>query len=283
MKVGTKTMRISTTTLTVLFLLVLASACLSVNAWSAVEFVKSTDSATQIAQLDLSIPAPFKPFSAVPEPTSLALMGGGLLSMVLAFLRRTYSITKRAIDIILSVVGIILTSPLMLLAVVLIKLGSKGPVIYSQVRVGRNGELFNIYKFRTMKVDAEKATGPVWAQKNDNRLIPFGSFMRKSRIDELPQFINVIMGDMSVIGPRPERPIFVEQFKEQITDYGKRLDVKPGITGLAQVCHRYDETIDDVRKKIKYDILYIKKMCFWTDLTIIARTFLVVLTGAGAK
>lgn len=283
MKVGTKTMRISTTTLTVLFLLVLASACLSGNAWSAVEFVKSTDSAAQIAQQDLSIPAPFKPFSAVPEPTSLALMGGGLLSMVLAFLRRTYSITKRAIDIILSVVGIILTSPLMLLAVVLIKLGSKGPVIYSQVRVGRNGELFNIYKFRTMKVDAEKATGPVWAQKNDNRLIPFGAFMRKSRIDELPQFINVIMGDMSVIGPRPERPIFVEQFKEQITDYGKRLDVKPGITGLAQVCHRYDETIDDVRKKIKYDILYIKKMCFWTDLTIIARTFLVVLTGAGAK
>lgn len=283
MKVGTQTMRISTTTLTVLFLLVLASACLSGNAWSAVEFVKTTDSAAQIAQHDLSIPAPFKPFSAVPEPSSLALLGGGLLSMILAFLRRTYAITKRAVDIVLSIIGLVFLSPLMLLAVILIKLGSKGPVIYSQVRVGRNGELFNIYKFRTMKVDAEKATGPVWAQKNDNRLIPFGAFMRKSRIDELPQFINVIMGDMSVIGPRPERPIFVEQFKEQITDYGKRLDVKPGITGLAQVCHRYDETIDDVRKKIKYDILYIKKMCFWTDLTIIARTFLVVLTGAGAK
>jgi lipopolysaccharide/colanic/teichoic acid biosynthesis glycosyltransferase len=170
-----------------------------------------------------------------------------------------------------------------LLATVLIKLTSKGPVLYKQTRVGKDGELFEIYKFRTMKVDAEKYSGPVWAQENDPRLIPVGKFLRKTHIDEIPQFINVLKGEMSFIGPRPERPMFVDKFKTQICDYEKRLQIKPGITGLAQVFHRYDETIVDVKKKIKYDLLYIRRMCLWTDIRIVFRTFRVVLTGEGSR
>jgi len=203
--------------------------------------------------------------------------------MVISFFRRTYFLAKRAIDVVGSVIALTVLSPLLLLTALLIKLTSRGPIVYTQIRVGKDGKLFNIYKFRTMTVDAEKHTGPVWAVENDNRITPLGAFLRKTRIDEIPQFMNVLMGDMSIVGPRPERPLFVDQFKTQICDYEKRLDVKPGITGMAQVWHRYDETIADVRKKIKYDVLYIKNMCFWTDLRIILRTFFVVATGAGAK
>jgi len=134
-----------------------------------------------------------------------------------------------------------------------------------------------------MKVDAEKNTGPMWAQEDDPRLIKFGKVIRKTHIDELPQLYNVLVGDMSIVGPRPERPELVEKLKEQITDYEKRLQVKPGITGLAQVWHKYDETIKDVKKKIKYDLLYIREMCLMVDLRILARTFVVVLTGRGAR
>ena len=248
----------------ILFAVFLTIFCLS-KAWAAVGYTPS-DSKT-----------------FVPEPNTLALFSSGLFTMLIGFFRRTYSLTKRTIDITGSVIALILFSPILLLTALLIKLTSKGPIFYTQTRVGKDGQNFEIYKFRTMKVDAEKATGPVWAAKNDNRLIPAGKFIRKAHLDEIPQFINVIKGDMSIIGPRPERPIFVEKFKSEISDYGKRLEVKPGITGLAQVWHHYDETIDDVRKKIKYDILYIKKMCFWTDMRILARTVRVVLTGAGAR
>lgn len=253
---------------------------------ATVSFIKSEDSATEVApnlsqKTVSSLTNESK--SHAPEPTTLALIGGSLLSMVISFLRRLYALTKRTVDIIGSLLGLIVLSPLLLFTAVLIKLTSKGPVLYSQVRVGKNGKHFSIYKFRTMKVDAEKNTGPVWASKNDNRLTTIGGVLRKSRIDEIPQFVNVLRGDMSLVGPRPERPIFVEQLKSQICDYEKRLDVKPGITGLAQVWHRYDETVEDVRKKIKYDILYIKKACFWTDIRILLRTFLVVFTGAGAR
>jgi len=221
--------------------------------------------------------------TGVPEPNTFALLSSGLLTMLLTFFRRTYALTKRAIDITGSVIALILFSPVLIFTSLLIKLTSTGPIFYTQVRVGKDGKNFNIFKFRTMKVDAEKATGPVWAQKNDNRLIPAGKFIRKAHIDEIPQFVNVILGDMSIIGPRPERPVFVEKFTQEITDYPKRLDVKPGITGLAQVWHHYDDDINDVRKKIKYDILYIKKMCFLTDVGILARTVRVVLTGTGAR
>jgi len=261
---------------------------LEVRVEATVSFIKSEDSATQVSKNLEKTTSTITRLSNdsrshAPEPTTLALIGGSLLSMVISFLRRLYALTKRTLDILGSLIGLVCLSPLLLLTAVLIKLTSKGPILYSQVRVGKNGRHFNIYKFRTMKVDAEKHTGPVWATKNDNRLTPIGGILRKSRIDEIPQFVNVLRGDMSLVGPRPERPMFVEQLKKQICDYEKRLDVKPGITGLAQVWHRYDETIEDVRKKIKYDVLYIRKACFWTDMRILLQTFRVVFTGAGAR
>ncbi len=223
------------------------------------------------------------PRSLAPEPSSLVLFGSGMFTMIIAFLRRAYNFSKRVMDIVMAIIAIMMLSPLCLLVAVLIKLTSKGPIFYSQTRCGRDGQPFEIYKFRTMKIDAEKASGPVWAQAHDDRITPIGRILRKSRIDEIPQFINVLKGDMSVIGPRPERPVFIKQLEGQITDYTKRLAVKPGITGLAQVYNRYDETITDVRRKVKYDILYIKNMCFATDLRIILLTFGVILTGFGAR
>jgi len=218
-----------------------------------------------------------------PEPSSVALFGSGILGMIISFVRRTYAMAKRLFDILISLAAFVLLSPLFIFAALLIKITSPGPVLFTQVRVGRDGELFKIYKFRTMHVDAEKKSGPVWAKADDPRLIPAGKFLRKTHMDEIPQFYNVLKGEMSFIGPRPERPEFVEKFKKEITDYEKRLNVKPGITGLAQVWHRYDETIRDVRKKIKYDVLYIKRLCLWTDLRILFRTFRVVVTGEGAR
>jgi exopolysaccharide biosynthesis polyprenyl glycosylphosphotransferase len=213
----------------------------------------------------------------------MALFGSGFVGMLMAFIRRTYRIIKRIFDAVAVIAGAIILSPLLLLTALLVKLTSKGPVLYSQVRVGKDGELFQIYKFRTMKVDAEKETGPVWAAANDLRLTPIGNFLRRTHIDELPQLINIFKGEMSLIGPRPERPVFVEKFIKEISGYEKRLYVKPGITGLAQVWHRYDETIADVKKKLKYDLLYVKKVCLWADVNIALRTVRVVLTGEGAR
>lgn len=222
------------------------------------------------------------PKTRAPEPSTLALLGSGIIGMMISFVRNTYYAAKRFFDILSAILAMILLSPLFLFTAILIKLTSKGPVIFKQVRVGKDGKFFEIYKFRTMRVDAEKHTGPVWAKENDPRLIPVGKFLRRAHIDEIPQFVNVLKGDMSLIGPRPERPVFVEQFKKEIPDYEKRLTVKPGITGLAQVWHKYDESIEDVHKKIKYDVLYIKKLCFLTDLRILWRTVRVVFTGEGA-
>jgi len=229
-----------------------------------------------------AIPSP-KTKSRAPEPSTLALFGSGIFGMIISFVRKTYRVAKRIIDIVLSLTAIIILSPLFLMTALLIKVISKGPVIFTQIRVGQDGSLFKIFKFRTMHVNAEKNTGPVWALADDPRLIPTGKFLRKAHIDEIPQFFNVLRGEMSVIGPRPERPEFVSKFKEEIQDYEKRLAIKPGITGMAQVWHKYDETVQDVRNKIKYDLLYIKKVCFWTDILILMRTFRVVLTGEGAR
>lgn len=190
-----------------------------------------------------------------------------------------YEFTKRTVDIIGSLIAFIVLAPLSLAVALFIKIVSKGPVFFKQTRLGQYGRPFEVYKFRTMKVDAEKHTGPVWAKLNDNRLIPGGSFLRKAHIDEIPQFINVLKGDMSIIGPRPERPYFVAQLKNRVRGYEKRLLIKPGITGLAQVRHRPDETIDDVRIKIKYDLFYLKKKSIFVDLYIIFQTLGVILTG----
>jgi len=234
---------------------------------------------TQKAQIGSNVIKKVK----APEPATVMLLGGGFLGMIASFVRKTYAAMKRLFDIVAAYLGFVILSPLLIVAAVLVKLTSKGPIIYSQERVGRSGKIFKIYKFRTMKEAAEKDTGPVWAAANDNRLTPIGGFLRQTHIDEIPQLINIIKGEMSLIGPRPERPVFVDQFEEIIPNYTKRLEVKPGITGLAQVWHRYDETIEDVKKKLKYDLLYVRKICFLADFRIFFRTFRVILTGEGAR
>lgn len=221
--------------------------------------------------------------SHAPEPTTLLLFLGGIGGMIVRYAQKSFAKFKRAMDYFLAILGLAISSPLLILAAILIKLDSPGPLVYKQKRVGKNGKIFEIYKLRTMRIDAEKLTGAVWARKNDPRITHIGKLLRKMHIDEIPQLINVLKGQMSIVGPRPERPEMVRDLKELICDYEKRLLVKPGITGLAQVCYKYDETVADVKKKIKYDILYIKKMCWLIEMKILAQTFVVALTGKGAR
>jgi lipopolysaccharide/colanic/teichoic acid biosynthesis glycosyltransferase len=218
-----------------------------------------------------------------PEPSSFLLILGGIGGIIISFVRRSFDKIKRGLDLILAIIGLIIGSPLLILAAIFIKIDSRGPIVYQQNRVGRRGKIFKIYKLRTMRLDAEKGTGAVWAKRNDPRITEIGKFLRKTRIDEIPQLINVLKGEMSIVGPRPERPEMVVDFKKLICDYEKRLIVKPGITGLSQIYNRYDETIADVRKKVKYDLLYIRKMCLWVEMRILAQTVFVVFTGKGAN
>ncbi len=186
-------------------------------------------------------------------------------------------ITKRIVDLLGSILGLILVSPLMLFATILIKFTSRGPALLKQDRIGKDGRVFTMYKLRTMRVDAEAVTGPVWAKEDDPRATRVGAFLRKTHFDELPQIFNVLKGEMSLVGPRPERPIFVYEFNQTLDNYTKRLTVKPGITGWAQIRHEYHCSIKDVRRKLKYDIFYIKKMCLLVDLQILFMTVTMVL------
>ncbi len=188
---------------------------------------------------------------------------------------------KRLMDIVFALFMLITNSPLLLIAAIAIKLNSKGPIFYLQERCGIQGKPFKIVKFRSMRVDAETKTGPVWSQKNDPRITSVGRFIRRVRIDEIPQMWNVLKGEMSLIGPRPERPFFVEKLSEEIPYYKRRLRVRPGITGWAQVKHKYDETVEDVKEKVKYDLFYIENMSLRMDMKILVRTVLVVLFGKG--
>ncbi|MBU4377393.1 MAG: sugar transferase [Candidatus Omnitrophica bacterium] len=223
------------------------------------------------------------PYPVAPEPGSIALITTGLLGWIIQFARRRFAEFKRCFDILVSAFGIAVSLPVVGLTAAFIKAVSPGPAFFKQERVGLNGKTFQIYKLRTMVPDAEKSSGAVWAQEDDPRLIRFGKFIRKAHLDELPQLVNVLHGEMSIVGPRPERPVFVEQLKREIPDYTKRLNVKPGITGLAQVFHKYDETIKDVKKKVKYDLLYIREMCLMVDIRILLRTIVVSLQGKGAR
>ena len=188
---------------------------------------------------------------------------------------------KRLIDIIVSLVILIITLPVTIITALAIKIDSDGNIFFKQERCGINGKIFKIYKFRSMKKDAEKTTGPVWSQKDDPRITRIGKFIRRVRIDEIPQMINVLNGEMSIIGPRPERPYFVEKLSQQIPYYKRRLKVRPGITGWAQVKHKYDETIEDVKIKLRYDLFYIENMSLRMDFKILFRTIFVVLLGKG--
>ncbi len=188
---------------------------------------------------------------------------------------------KRLMDIFASLVVLAVSTPLWFIIAVAIKLDSKGPVVYSQERVGKDEKIFKMHKFRSMHADAEKKTGPVWAPVNDSRVTRVGRFLRNTRLDEIPQFINVLRGEMSLVGPRPERPFFVEKLSKEIPLYHRRLKVRPGITGWAQVKQGYDRSIDDVRSKVRYDLFYIENMSLRMDMKILLYTFYVMLAGKG--
>jgi sugar transferase (PEP-CTERM system associated) len=193
----------------------------------------------------------------------------------------TQKIIKRIVDLVLAISMLTFFSPILLLVAIIIKLDSKGPIIFSQERVGRKHKPYRVYKFRSMKIDAEKDTGPIWAQKDDQRITRFGTFIRKWRIDEIPQLVNVLLGDMSFVGPRPEREHFVNNLQEIIPYYRERFTVKPGLTGWAQVSYGYGASVEDAIEKLNYDLFYIKNMSLLMDLMIVARTVKTVLFGMG--
>ncbi len=197
---------------------------------------------------------------------------------------RTQAIAfQKAYSLILGIFGLILTLPLLLIAALAVRLSSKGPILYRQRRVGLDSHIFTLYKFRSMYVDAEARTGAVWATKDDPRITPVGKWLRKLRLDELPQFWNVVRGDMTIVGPRPERPEFVDLLAQQIPYYRQRLAVKPGITGWAQINHKYGDTQLDAMIKLEYDLYYIKHIAPALDFYIIFHTIKVMLLSRGAQ
>nr|WP_321399837.1 TIGR03013 family XrtA/PEP-CTERM system glycosyltransferase [uncultured Desulfobacter sp.] len=191
--------------------------------------------------------------------------------------------TKRMQDIILSSILLILLSPLLIVVAILIKLDSKGPILFAQDRVGGGKKEYMMHKFRSMVQDAEKLTGPVWAGDNDTRITRIGRIVRKYRIDELPQLWEVLRGSMSLVGPRPERKFFTDQLEKEIPFYNQRFNVKPGVTGWAQVCYDYGATVEDAVEKLNYDLFYIKNMSFALDIVILLKTVKTVLFGKGAR
>ena len=253
------------------------------------------------ANWDKDVPAP----EAALAP-SAPVQGGLLQPAPASKVRRIVDVTAA------SILAVVLSAPMLLIALA-VRLTSSGPVLYKQTRVGINrrcapdrrgatgapgasvdrrradrrtiassGKLFRIYKFRTMYEDAEARLGPTWASKNDSRVTPLGKILRQTRLDELPQVFNVLRGDMSLIGPRPERPFFVEKFRRAIPGYMERLTVEPGITGLAQVEHRYDTNVEDVRLKLEYDVRYVRERSPVLDFKILLKTVKVMLSGSGA-
>ena len=202
---------------------------------------------------------------------------------------------SRAFNFVVAAIALIVASPVLILLAIGVKLTSRGPILYAQTRVGLDrrwrstlalherrledlgGQVFTIYKFRTMRVDAERVSGAVWAQQNDPRVTKLGKYMRMLRLDELPQFWNVLRGDMNVVGPRPERPSLVSRLREDIPEYQCRHRVKPGITGLAQINQNYDACIEDVRSKVSWDLRYIREQGFWTDCRVMLRTLPAVI------
>ncbi|WP_394554596.1 UDP-phosphate N-acetylgalactosaminyl-1-phosphate transferase [Priestia aryabhattai] len=212
----------------------------------------------------------FQEYAATLEGSSMKFIGE----------KKTISFfIKRIIDVLFSLIGLIITLPIILLVSILIKLETPGPFFFLQERVGLNGKYFYVIKLRSMTVDAEK-NGAQWAEKNDPRVTRVGTFIRKTRIDEIPQFINVLVGDMSLVGPRPERPIFTAMFNEDIPGFVERLKIKPGITGWAQVNGGYEIT---PKEKLALDCYYISNFSLVLDIKIILKTIIICLTGKGAR
>jgi lipopolysaccharide/colanic/teichoic acid biosynthesis glycosyltransferase len=205
----------------------------------------------------------------------------------------------RALNFVLALLAVVALFPVFLLVGLVVKLTSRGPVFYTQERVGLDrralgradqnrrrsrdlgGQPFTIYKFRTMRVDAERESGAVWAQQDDPRVTPAGKFLRQYRLDELPQLLNVLRGEMNIVGPRPERPSIFAELRGHIAEYPLRQRAKPGITGLAQISHHYDRSLDDVRRKVHFDLEYIRRQSVWEDVRIMLQTIPVILFRRG--
>lgn len=210
----------------------------------------------------------------MPEPLTIVGVVGGSAVVFTQLARHYFDLAKEVADILLGFVALAISSPLILACAILIKLSSKGPVFYSQTRLGLGGRSFRMYKLRTMHVDAESAHGARWACKDDPRIIPQCRWMRRSHVDELPQLINVIKGEMSLIGPRPERPEILRELEKTYPNVRNRLSVRPGITGLAQVRAGYDTTVEAFRSKLQADLEYIERRRWGTELRIFAATLL---------
>ena len=193
------------------------------------------------------------------------------------------SSSKRLIDFALSAIGLLVSWPLLAVLAVLVRWTSHGPALFTQERVGAEGRPFTLYKFRSMFIDAESRTGPVWATQDDPRVTRLGRFLRRTRLDELPQLVNVLLGDMSLVGPRPERPVFVEDLARQIPYFQLRHVVKPGLTGWAQINYPYGNSVSDALHKLQYDLFYIKNQSLALDLRVAVRTFWTVLHGGGVR
>lgn len=210
------------------------------------------------------------------RPSWLILSEGFHKTLWMRFYQRATSVTG-------ALLGLVVLSPLLACVAIAIKLDSRGPVLYRQERVGLNGRVFQVLKFRSMRADAEALSGPVWAQEKDPRITRVGAWLRKLRLDEVPQLLNVLEGAMSLVGPRPERPAFVERFRESIPYYEMRHSVRPGITGWAQVSRDYGASLEDAREKLEFDLFYIKNLSVWLDLFILFQTTKIVFLGRGAR
>jgi exopolysaccharide biosynthesis polyprenyl glycosylphosphotransferase len=208
------------------------------------------------------------------RPSWLIFSGGFKRNLFWIAVRRAFNFT-------LALIAAALSLPIAIITAIAIKLESRGPVLYMQERVGKNGRTFKIIKFRSMRQDAEKDGKPQWAQQRDPRITRVGNFIRKTRIDELPQFINILRGEMSWVGPRAERPFFVEQLTEQIPFYSQRHLVEPGLTGWAQVMYGYGSSVEDAIQKLQFDLYYIKNVSLLFDIWIMFKTIKIVLSGSG--
>jgi lipopolysaccharide/colanic/teichoic acid biosynthesis glycosyltransferase len=208
----------------------------------------------------------------MPEPLTIIGVSAGMVGLIGHLARRYFDLAKEVVDIVLGFVLLVFALPLLALCALVIKLSSKGPVLFTQIRVGRDGKPFRMYKLRTMYSDAESATGAVWARAGDPRVVPVCGWMRRSHLDELPQLLNVVNGTMSLVGPRPERPEILAELEKAYPDVRKRLKVRPGITGLAQVRNGYDTTVDAFRHKLAADLEYIERQNWTTEFRILAST-----------
>lgn len=208
----------------------------------------------------------------MPEPITLVAVGGGILGLSAHLARRYFETAKEIVDVALGFVALVLALPALAICMAIIKLSSRGPVFYTQERVGKKGVLFTMFKLRTMYNNAESSSGAVWAEHNDPRVIPWCRWMRRSHVDELPQLINVIKGEMSLVGPRPERPEILDELEKVYPRVRDRLKVRPGITGLAQIRNGYDTDVEAFRRKLEADLEYIDHRRWGLELRILAST-----------